>query len=301
LRSRKKWKRRDNSMIYRLRHVTTYEYADPVVLGTHFMHLLPRDRPGQFVREAQLDISPSPDNRRDEIDHFGNYTTTISLTVTHRRFVVSLNATVDVVHPWAPLASTTQGWETIAAFGINDPALAEFCLPSPLAQPTAEIADYAAISFPPGRAVLEGLLELNQRIWTDLAYCPGVTTTTTTAAQALKTRAGVCQDYAHLMIACLRSLGLPGRYVSGYLRTSPPAGEEKRRGADQSHAWVGAWVGHAAGWVDFDPTNNLMVFDEHVTLAWGRDFQDVSPLRGVILGGGRQSLLVNVDLDPVLT
>lgn len=288
-------------MIYRLRHVTTYEYAEPVVLGTHFMHLLPRDRPGQFVREAQLDISPMPESRRDEIDHFGNYTTTISLTAPHRQFAVSLYATVDVVHPWAPLASATQAWERIAALGIDDPALAEFCLPSPLTQPASEIADYAAFSFPPGRPILEALLELNQRIWTDLAYCPGVTTTTTTAAQALKTRAGVCQDYAHLMLACLRALGLPGRYVSGYLRTSPPAGEERRRGADQSHAWVGGWLGHEAGWVDFDPTNNLMVFDEHVTLAWGRDFQDVSPLRGVILGGGRQSLLVNVDLDPVLT
>ena len=201
----------------------------------------------------------------------------------------------------APLASATQAWERIAALGIDDPALAEFCIPSPLTQPTGEIADYARLSFPAGRPVLEGLLELNERIWTDLAYCPGVTTTATTAAQALKTRAGVCQDYAHLMLAGLRSLGLPGRYVSGYLRTLPPAGEMKRRGADQSHAWLGAWLGHDTGWVDFDPTNNLMVFDEHVTLAWGRDFQDVSPLRGVILGGGRQSLLVNVDLDPVLT
>jgi transglutaminase-like putative cysteine protease len=288
-------------MIYRLRHMTTYEYAEPVVLGTHFMHLLPRDRPGQFVREAQLDISPRPDSRRDEIDYFGNRTTTISLTTAHRRFAVSLNATVDVVHPWAPLASTTQAWEMVAALGINDPALAEFCLPSPLARPTSEIADYARLSFPPGRPILEALLELSQRIWTDLAYCPGATTTATTAAQALQARAGVCQDYAHLMLACLRALGLPGRYVSGYLRTVPPAGEEKRRGADQSHAWLGAWLGHEAGWVDFDPTNNLMVFDEHVTLAWGRDFQDVSPLRGIILGGGKQSLLVNVDLDPVLT
>ena len=123
-------------MIYRLRHVTTYDYAEPVVLGTHFMHLLPRERPGQFIREAQLNISPMPENRRDEVDHFGNYTTTISLTTTHRRFIVSLNATVDVVHPWAPLASTTLAWETIAAHGINDPALAEFCIPSPLTQPS---------------------------------------------------------------------------------------------------------------------------------------------------------------------
>lgn len=286
-------------MIYRLHHATTYEYAEPVVLGTHFMHLLPRAHPGQLIRESQLDISPNPDSRRDETDHFGNLTTTISLTAAHKRFIVALSATVDVLHPPAP--ETSWRWEAIAARAINAPDIAEFCLPSPLAKPDREIADYMAVSFPPGRAILGSLLELNERIWTDLAYKSGVTTTATTAAQTLKLRAGVCQDYAHLMIACLRALGLPARYVSGYLRTSPPAGQVKRRGADQSHAWISCWLGAETGWVDFDPTNNLLVTDEHVTLAWGRDFQDVSPLRGIILGGGRHSLRVNVDLDPVLT
>ena len=288
-------------MIYRLRHATTYEYAQPVVLGTHFMHLLPRDRPGQRIREAQLDISPEPDNRRNEIDHFGNFTTTISLTAAHKQFVVALTATVDVAHPCVPAPEDTPRWEAIAAQAIMEPAIAEFCLPSPLARPISEIADYTVVSFPPGRSILAALLELNQRIWTDMSYRPGTTTTATTAMQTLKTRLGVCQDYAHLMIACLRSLGLPARYVSGYLRTLPPAGQERRRGADQSHAWAACWLGADIGWVDFDPTNNLLVSDEHVTLAWGRDFQDVSPLRGIILGGGRHSLRVNVDLDPVLT
>jgi transglutaminase-like putative cysteine protease len=288
-------------MIYRLRHATKYEYADPVVLGTHFMHLLPRARPGQVIREAQLEISPNPDSRRNEVDHFGNFTTTVSLAGAHKQFLVELSATVEVAHPDAPGPGDTLRWEAIAARALHEPAVAEFCLPSPLAQPSGEIADYTAVSFPPGRRILEGLLELNQRIWTDMSYRPGVTTTATTAAHTLKLRVGVCQDYAHLMIACLRSLGLPARYVSGYLRTAPPAGQTKRRGADQSHAWVGAWLGADGGWVDFDPTNNLLVTDEHVTLAWGRDFQDVSPLRGIILGGGRHSLRVNVDLDPVLT
>jgi transglutaminase-like putative cysteine protease len=288
-------------MIYRLRHATTYEYDHPVVLGTHFMHLLPRERPGQSIREAQLDISPQPDSRRNEIDHFGNTTTTVSLTVAHKQFVVALSATVEVLHPCVPPADTTPRWEAIAAQSITEPAIAEFCLPSPLAQPGSDIADYTAVSFQPGRSILSALLELNLRIWTDMSYRPGTTTTATTAAHSLKTRFGVCQDYAHLMIACLRSLGLPGRYVSGYLRTSPPAGQIKRRGADQSHAWVSCWLGSDIGWVDFDPTNNLLVSDEHVTLAWGRDFQDVSPLRGIILGGGRHALRVNVDLDPVLT
>ncbi len=288
-------------MIYRLHHVTTYDYAEPVVIGTHFMHLLPRERPGQFVREAQLDISPTPDNRRDEVDHFGNHSTTVALAGVHKQFVVALSATVEVEQPAPPPPEETLRWEAIAARAINDPDVAEYCLPSPLAAPEAEIADYAAVSFLPGRNILSALLELNMRIWMEMAYRPGVTNNCTTAMHVLKIRAGVCQDYAHLMIACLRALGLPGRYVSGYLCTSPPPGQVKRRGADQSHAWVACWLGPDVGWVDFDPTNNLLVRDEHVTLAWGRDFQDVSPLRGIILGGGRHSLRVNVDLDPVLT
>jgi len=288
-------------MIYRLRHATTYEYAEPVVLGTHFMHLLPRDRPGQFIREAQLDIFPVPDNRRNEIDHFGNFTTTVSLTNPHKQFKVELNATVDVIQPAPPAPGLTPAFEQIVAAALRRADVAEFCLPSPLAAPGPDIAAYGRLSFAEGQPVLAGLLDLNLRIFKDMTYKSGVTNTGTTAAQALKTKMGVCQDYAHLMIACLRAVGLPARYVSGYLRTLPPAGEVKRRGADQSHAWVSAWIGDVGGWVDFDPTNNLMVSDEHVTLAWGRDFQDVSPLRGIILGGGRHSLRVNVDLDPVLT
>ncbi len=288
-------------MIYRLHHATTYDYAEPVVLGTHFMHLLPRERPGQIVREAMLTISPAPDSRVDEWDYFGNRTTTISLTTAHKQFAVGLSATVDVIHPLPPKPDVTMRWEEVAQRALREAQVAEFCLPSALAQPTPGIADYTAPSFPPGRPILEGLIDLNSRIWRDLTYKPGVTNTQTTAAQTLRMRAGVCQDYAHLMLACLRALGLPGRYVSGYLRTLPPAGQIKRRGADQSHAWAGAWAGPTTGWIDFDPTNNLLVSDEHVTLAWGRDFTDVSPLRGIILGGGRHALQVNVDLDAVLT
>ena len=203
--------------------------------------------------------------------------------------------------PAPPPAPETPRWEAVATWGQQDLEVAEFCLPSRLAMPANEIADYAAVSFLPGRTILEALLELNQRIFTEMTYRPGVTNNFTTALQILHTRTGVCQYYAHFMLACLRALGLPGRYVSGYLCTLPPPGQEKRRGADQSHAWIGAWAGPEIGWVDFDPTNNLMVSNEHVTLAWGRDFSDVSPLRGIILGGGRHMLHVAVDLEPVLT
>ena len=288
-------------MIYRLRHVTTYDYAKPVVLGMHYMHLLPRVRPGQTVREAQLDITPGPGTRRNELDHFGNHTTTVDMTAPHRQFMVELSATVEVALPRPPRQDFTAPWEEIAALAATEPDAAEFCLPSHLAAPTPEIAAYGAASFPAGRPVLAGLLDLMTRLYADFTYRGGVTTTQTTAAQALKARAGVCQDYAHLMIACLRALGLPGRYVSGYLRTFVAAGQIKHRGADQSHAWASSWLGPDVGWVDFDPTNNLLVLDEHVTLAWGRDFGDVSPLRGIILGGGKHTLRVNVDLDPILT
>jgi transglutaminase-like putative cysteine protease len=288
-------------MIYRLHHATVYDYANPVVLGTHFMHLLPRDRPGQFIREAQIDITPTPDSRRNEIDHFGNFTTTVSLTAPHKKFEVALSATIDVLQPAPPAPEFTAPWEDIAAEAIRRVETAEFCLASPLATPNRDIAAYAQSSFPPGTKILSGLLDLNRRLYADMKYRSGVTHTGTTAPQVLKSLTGVCQDYAHLMIAALRALGLPARYVSGYLRTLPLEGEVKRRGADQSHAWIAAWIGDGHGWVDLDPTNNLLVSDEHVTLAWGRDFQDVSPLRGIILGGGRHALRVNVDLDPVLT
>ncbi len=287
-------------MLYRLHHTTTYDYAEPVVLGTHFMHLLPRGRPGQIVREAELAVSPTPDTWHDEADYFGNPTSTVSLTTVHKRFSVTLSASVEVAHPPAPAPEQTPGWETIAAAAIHDFTVAEFCLGSPLARPSADIAAYAATSFPPGRPALAGLVDLTRRLWDDLTYRSGVTSVATTATQVLHARTGVCQDYAHLMIAALRACGLPARYVSGYLRTYPPAGE-RHRGADQSHAWVSAWTGPDHGWIDFDPTNNLLISDEHVTLAWGRDFQDVSPLRGIILGGGRHSLRVAVDLDPILT
>jgi len=249
-------------MIYRLRHATTYEYAQPVVLGTHFMHLLPRERPGQTIREAQLDISPAPDSRRDETDHFGNFTTTVSLAGAHKQFIVALHATVEVRQPAPPAPENTPRWEAIAARSLHDFTVAEFCLPSPLARPDSEIANYAAVSFPPGRTILAALMELNLRIWTDMTYRGGVTNNATTASHILLTRTGVCQDYAHLMLACLRALGLPGRYISGYLRTSPPAGQVNA--AAPTSPMPGSPAGLArksAGWIStprticWSPTN----------------------------------------------
>ena len=285
--------------LYRLHHSTVYDYAEPVVIGTHFLHLLPRNRLGQMIRDVTLSIFPAPENRRDEIDHFGNQTTSVSLTTPHRQFSVFLDAVVDVAYPFIPLAAQTPAWEAIVAWSQSNPDVVEFCLPSRLTEPNEAIAAYASASLPASRPVLEAILDLNARIFYDMIYQAGVTSNTTTASQVFQSKTGVCQDYAQLMLACLRAWGLPGRYVSGYLRTHPAPGQTKWRGADQSHAWVSVWLGPESGWVDFDPTNNLMVTDEHVTLAWGRDFGDVSPLRGVILGGGRHTLAVSVDLEAI--
>ena len=178
-------------------------------------------------------------------------------------------------------------------------AAAEFAFASPIVPDGSGAGDYAAASFPPGQPILVALLDLTARINHDFAFKPGATTVNSSVADVLRLRAGVCQDFTHLMLAAIRAHGLPARYVSGYLRTHPVAGQPARRGADQSHAWVSAWLGQAMGWVDLDPTNNLVVQDEHVVLAWGRDYGDISPVRGVILGGGAHSVTVGVDLEAI--
>ncbi len=163
----------------------------------------------------------------------------------------------------------------------------------------AATKEYAGQSFTPGRPVLEALLELNERFYTDFRFRSGVTTISTPVSQVMERREGVCQDFSHAMVSGLRGIGIPARYTSGYIRTKPPPGQVKRQGADQSHAWVGCWLGPEYGWIDVDPTNGIVIRDEHVLLGWGRDFSDVSPVRGVILGGGDHSVLVSVDLEPV--
>ena len=186
----------------------------------------------------------------------------------------------------------------MAAAARAVPEAAEFTFPSPMSVIGPEVRAFAAECFPPGRPILEGLLALNGRFRREFAFRPGATTIATPVSEVLRRRQGVCQDFSHVMCAALRSLGLPGRYVSGYIRTKPPPGGVKRRGSDVSHAWVGAWIGPDHGWVDLDPTNDLVVAEEHVVLGWGRDFGDVSPLMGIILGGGRHSVHVGVDLEP---
>jgi transglutaminase-like putative cysteine protease len=290
-------------MRYRVRHTTTYHYGEMVDLASHLLHLTPRALPGQVVLAAALAAEPEPVRLRTGPDHFGNDVTWMFIETPHDCFSVTLRAEVEVAFPPPPSASATLPWEQVAAItarpGGDGWRAAEFAAPSPMAPADPAAGAYAAESFPAGRPILEGLLELQSRIRRDFTFRPGVTTVSTPVAQVIASCAGVCQDFAHVMIAGLRHLGLPARYVSGYVRTRPRPGEPRRQGADQSHAWVGAWLGPGHGWVDLDPTNDLVVRDEHVVLGWGRDYADVSPVRGVLLGGGAHSLSVSVDLEPM--
>ena len=289
-------------MKYRVRHETIYEYADPVDLASHMIHLHPRALPHQRVLSALVTADPLASRVSTLRDYFGNDVQLLFVDRPHDRFAVLLEAKVDVCFPPAPKASDTPAWEQVAAFARRGGGpgwdAAEFSFASEMAPADPGAGAYAAVSFPAGRAVLRGLLDLTARINTDFTFRAGVTTIHTPVERVLAQRAGVCQDFTHLMIAGLRALGLPARYVSGYLRTRPPPGQVARRGEDQSHAWVGCWLGPEHGWIDLDPTNNLIVSEEHVVLAWGRDFGDVSPVRGVILGGGHHSVNVRVTLEP---
>lgn len=293
-------------MRYRVHHATQYDYAVAVDLAAHLLHLTPRrDLPGQTVLSTTIEASPVPSRRRAALNHFGTLATWLFLDAPHTTFQVVARSEVEVRFPPPPAAAAATPWQQVAAAaagacGAGGGAwqAAEFAQPSPMVRLTPTARAYAATSFPPGRAILAGLLDLNARIARDFTFRPGATTIATPVEEVLSRRQGVCQDFAHVMVAGLRALGLPARYVSGYVRTHPPPGQPRRRGADQSHAWVGAWLGPGQGWLDLDPTNALIVRDEHVVLGWGRDFADVSPARGVVLGGGAHRLHVSVDLEP---
>ncbi len=284
-------------MIYWLRHRTAYGYAQTVDLAAHLLHLKPRALPGQRVLSARLTCVPKPDHHTETHDHFGNAATRLFLVAPHTGFEVTAESLVEVDFAPPPEAGLTLPWEEVAA-QAQGVETADFLHATPHIPLLAEATAYARTSFPPGRPVLEGLLELNRRMRQDFVFQAGVTSITTPISEVLRDRRGVCQDFTQVMLAGLRGLGLPARYVSGYVRTRPPPGQVRRRGADQSHAWVSAWLGPDQGWVQLDPTNGIVVRDEHVILAWGRDFSDISPLRGVLLGGGDHRLSVSVDLEP---
>ena len=276
-------------MIYDLTHRTLYKYSEPSLFARHLLHLLPRTRSGQHVREACLTILPVPDFRFEEVDYFGNALTTIVLVAPHDMLEISLRAVIEVEAPAARNAASAGG----RACGATAAEIAEFSVTTALTRADAAIASLAHDAAAGQDDAFSIGLAMMRAIHEQFTYRPGVTSVATTAALALARREGVCQDYAHVMLAALRVLGLPCRYVSGWLRSA-----EETRGAEQSHAWVSLWTGPGRGWVDFDPTNNLVVGCAHATLAWGRDFDDVSPVRGVIRGGGQHVPTVEVAMQP---
>ena len=288
---------------YDLRHRTRYEYGQTVSVSHHVAHLRPRELPGQRCLSHSLEIDPEPSTLNEHLDYHGNPTSVFTMEAGYEQLIVTARSRVEVLPIPRPDPEKTPSWEIVREVCAGrqwnpDTEAGEFAYASPLGPVRPDCAAYAAPSFPVGRPILVAVLDLTKRIFREFRFDPGATTVSTRVETVLRNRRGVCQDFAHLQIACLRSLGLPARYVSGYLETIPPAGQTKLVGSDASHAWVSFWCpGH--GWVDVDPTNNVLPSERHITLGWGRDYGEVSPLRGVSVGSGRHALKVEVDVIPV--
>lgn len=287
---------------YHVSHTTVYHYSEAVSLCQNVAHLKPRTTDRQASGRSVLSISPDPAVIEDRVDFFGNPVSYFTIQEPHRELNVSVSHRV-MLHPDRTRApAATPGWEAVRdrlKWDRSRPWLDayQFAFDSRFAAAEPMFADYAGGSFPPDRPILEAALDLTARIHADFVYDAKATTLSTPVAEVLAKRRGVCQDFAHLQLACLRSLGLAARYVSGYLSTVPPPGKPKLVGADATHAWVSLFCGDE-GWVDLDPTNNQIPGDRHIQLAWGRDYEDVSPLKGVILGGGQHTVRVSVDVSP---
>jgi len=289
---------------YRVRHHNVYRYDAPVSVNYGEARLLPRDTPGQRVLNASLRILPEPDDRRPRHDAHGNPVVWFSLGQPHTLLEIESEARIERLHaPADPAGEPSPPWESAVA-ALDTPADAdsrlatEYRLPSHYVPIESAAVDYARASFSPGRPVLDALADLAARVRADFAYRPAATDIGTPLAEVLRERHGVCQDFAHLCLSGLRGLGLAARYVSGWLETTPPPGAEPMHGADASHAWIAVHV-PSLGWVDYDPTNGSAAGPGHLTLAWGRDFADVTPLKGVIYGGGRHVLEVGVTVTRV--
>lgn len=287
-------------MKYRVSHNTTYSYEDFVSISHNEARLTPRRTTRQATTRTQFLIEPAPAELVTETDYFGNVVSFFSIEESHAKLAVTAVSEVDVNGDPPPDASGSAPWERLREGIAGDrtrtglDALG-YTFESPFVTTTPEVVAYARESFTEGRPVLEAAADLTRRIHADFRYEQGTTSIATPVADVMRARRGVCQDFAHLEIAMLRGLGLPVRYVSGYVRTRPKEGQPHLVGSDASHAWLAVYAGEL-GYIDLDPTNGSLPTDEHVTLAWGRDFGDVSPLKGVILGGGRHSLSVSVDV-----
>ncbi len=290
-------------MEYELIHRTEYRYSEPVTVSQHAARLEPAFEGRQELSGFSLGIYPKPDAISSRQDYFGNKVTVFGIRELHRKLVVEARSRVVVKPLTPPVPALSPLWTQLSArlrdpVSPQDAGIYEFCMDSPMVHVSPEFAQWAGPCFSPSTPLLTGIGMLMERLYTEFEFDPVATEVATPLEQVWKKRRGVCQDFAHVAIACLRSLGLPARYVSGYLRTIPPEGQPRMQGADASHAWFSAYC-PVNGWVDFDPTNNLMPSDGHIVVAVGRDYSDVSPLCGILTGGGEHSLSVAVDVLPV--
>lgn len=288
-------------MKYRIRHVTTYRYSEPVNLSQNHARLTPTRTATQSCFSSHVEIIPPPAYQQTYIDHFGNEVTVFELFSSHEEMKVIATSEVELLPGVGQsLLSAYLPWEQVkqqlaCPRDKNTTYAALFTLPTALTQYTNEMRAYAQESFTEGQSIVEGCQHLMGRIFEEFTFDPSFSTISTPITTVFEHKRGVCQDFAHFTLACIRSLGLAARYVSGYIETLPPPGQEKLEGADATHAWISVYV-PGSGWLDYDPTNNLRPHDQHVTLATGRDFADITPIKGVMHGGGTQTLDVAVDM-----
>lgn len=288
-------------MIYDIRHVTTYAYESPVSFARCTLRLEPRSGDGQELLSHAIEIRPRPAQRMERHDFFGTLTESIIIEAPHRHLRIDSRSRVAMSRRAPERTTPSPAWESVRDAALEATSLGPtspigYVFASALVPVLAPVTAYAAASFASGGGVLAGAVDLMRRIRNEFRYDPKATVISTPLREVFDKRHGVCQDFAHVMIAGLRGLGLPAAYVSGYLRTIPPAGKPRLQGADATHAWVSLWCGSTLGWVGFDPTNDLLVENDHIVLAVGRDFADVSPVDGVIVGSPRQKLGVAVDV-----
>ncbi|HTD65464.1 MAG TPA: transglutaminase family protein, partial [Candidatus Limnocylindria bacterium] len=281
-------------------HTTTYDYTDSVSLSHHLLRLKPRDLLQQRCMNHEVTIDPAPAVSGQHIDYFGNAVTFVTIEGAHQMLTIESMSNVSVVRPCVAVPGETLAWESVREFSRGRQIgqsleASEFIFDSPFVRMADDFSAYAAPSFLKERPIFEAVLDLTARIHRDFKFDPKATTLATPLEEVFKNRRGVCQDFAQLEIACLRSLGLPARYVSGYLETDPPLGKPRLVGADASHAWISFYC-HGIGWLDIDPTNNVVPTTRHIAVAYGRDYNDVSPIHGVILGTGDHTLDVSVDV-----
>lgn len=288
-------------MIYDIRHLTTYEYESPVSFARCTLRLEPTSGHGQELISHKVEIRPRPSERHVRRDFFGTLTESIVIEAAHRNLRIDARSRVSVERKPPARDAASPSWESIRdtafeATSLGPSSPVGYVFASPLVPVLRPVSKYAAESFKPDTGIIAGAADLMHRIRTEFRYDPKATAISTPLNEVFDKRHGVCQDFAHVMIAGLRGLGLPAAYVSGYLRTIPPAGQERLQGADATHAWVSLWCGAELGWIDFDPTNDLLVANDHIVLAVGRDFSDVSPVDGIIVGSPKQKLGVAVDV-----